>query len=86
MSPNPLSPAAPIIAAINLKISQINNSLGIVAVGAVSDKLGGGSNGLQWGLIYMLPLFALSVIANLILVKYYANDSAKCTDEVFAEK
>jgi MFS family permease len=61
-------------------------TMGIVAVGAVSDRLGGGSNGLQWGLIYMLPLFALSVIANLILVKYYANDSTKCTDEVFAEK
>jgi hypothetical protein len=33
MSPNPLSPAAPVIAAINQKISQINASLGLVAVG-----------------------------------------------------
>ena len=33
MSPNPLSPAAPSLAMINLKISQINASLGLVAVG-----------------------------------------------------
>ena len=61
-------------------------TLGIVAVGAISDRLGGGANGLQWGLIWTLPFFALSVVTNLILTKYYPGDSARCTDEVFAEK
>jgi len=61
-------------------------TLGIVAVGAISDHLGGGASGLQWGMIWTLPFFALSIVANLILTKYYPGDSAKCTDEVFAEK
>jgi MFS transporter, Spinster family, sphingosine-1-phosphate transporter len=68
-------------------ISQLlGATLGIIAVGAFSDRLGGGAAGLQWGLIYLMPLFALSVITNLVLIKYYSNDSAKCNDEVFAEK
>ena len=61
-------------------------TLGIVAVGAISDYLGGGASGLQWGMIWTLPFFALSIVANLILTKYYPGDSARCTDEVFAEK
>ena len=61
-------------------------TLGTVAVGAISDRLGGGASGLQWGLIWTLPVFALSIVTNLILAKYYPEDSAKCSDLVYAEK
>jgi len=61
-------------------------TLGTVAVGAISDRLGGGASGLQWGLIWTLPIFALAIGANLMLAKYYPADSAKCSDLVYAEK
>jgi len=61
-------------------------TLGTVAVGAISDLLGGGASGLQWGLIWTLPVFALAIVANLMLAKYYPEDSAKCNDLVYAEK
>jgi MFS family permease len=61
-------------------------TLGTVAVGAISDRLGGGASGLQWGLIWTLPVFALAIVTNLMLAKYYPADSAKCSDLVYAEK
>jgi MFS transporter, Spinster family, sphingosine-1-phosphate transporter len=69
-----------------LVMQGLGATLGTVAVGAISDRLGGGAAGLQWGLIWTLPVFALAVITNLLLAKYYPIDSARCTDEVFAEK
>jgi len=69
-----------------LVMQGLGATLGIVAVGAISDRLGGGSSGLQWGLIWTLPVFALSIVTNLILAKYYPADSAKCSDLVYAEK
>ena len=69
-----------------LVMQGLGATLGIVAVGAISDGLGGGSSGLQWGLIWTLPVFALSIVTNLILAKYYPADSAKCSDLVYAEK
>ena len=61
-------------------------SVVIVAVGAIYDRLGGGASGLQWGLLAMMPLLIISVILNLVLTRYYPGDSARCTDEVLAEK
>jgi len=61
-------------------------SLGTVAVGAISDRLGGGVSGLQWGLIWTLPVFAMAIVTNFILARYYHLDSAKCNDLVYAEK
>jgi MFS family permease len=69
-----------------LIVQLLGATVGIVAVGAISDRLGGGASGLQWGLIATLPIFALAVVANFILTRYYPNDSARCTDTVFAEK
>ena len=69
-----------------LVMQGLGATLGIVAVGAISDRLGGGASGLQWGLIWTLPVFALSIVTNLILAKYYPADSAKCSDLVYAEK
>ncbi|MCX6002706.1 MAG: MFS transporter [Chloroflexi bacterium] len=69
-----------------LVMQGLGATLGTVAVGAISDRLGGGAPGLQWGLIWTLPVFALSVVTNLILSKYYPEDSAKCNDLVYAEK
>ena len=69
-----------------LVMQGLGATLGIVAVGAISDRLGGGASGLQGGLIWTLPVFALSIVTNLILAKYYPADSAKCSDLVYAEK
>jgi MFS family permease len=69
-----------------LVMQGLGATLGTVAVGAISDRLGGGAYGLQWGLIWSLPVFALSIVTNLILAKYYPADSAKCNDLVYAEK
>jgi MFS family permease len=69
-----------------LVMQGLGATLGTVAVGAISDRLGGGASGLQWGLIWTLPVFALSIVTNLILAKYYPADSAKCSDLVYAEK
>ena len=69
-----------------LVMQLLGATLGTVAVGAISDRLGGGASGLQWGLIWTLPVFALAIVANLMLVKYYPADSAKCSDLVYAEK
>jgi MFS family permease len=67
-------------------IQQITGAtFGSLIVGAISDSLGGGWQGLQWGLIYILPLAALGIIAYLILPKFYSSDSAKVSDEVMAE-
>jgi MFS family permease len=68
-------------------IAQIIGSTGgTIFVGAVSDKLGGGVYGLQWGLISTLPIAALSIVASLIMARFYSVDSAKISDELLAEK
>jgi len=69
-----------------LVMQLLGATLGTVAVGAISDLLGGGASGLQWGLIWTLPVFALAIVTNLIVVKYYPEDSARCSDLVYAEK
>ena len=69
-----------------LVMQLLGATLGTVAVGAISDRLGGGASGLQWGLICTLPVFALAIVANLMLAKFYPADSAKCSDLVYAEK
>jgi len=69
-----------------LVMQLLGATLGTVAVGAISDRLGGGASGLQWGLIWTIPVFALTIVTNLILVKYYFEDSARCSDLVYAEK
>ena len=69
-----------------LVMQLLGATLGTVAVGAISDRLGGGATGLQWGLIWTLPVFALAIVANLMLAKYYPEDSARCSDLIYAEK
>lgn len=72
---------------INNFIAQIIGSTGgTIFVGAVSDALGGGTHGLQWGIIWTLPIAALVIVANLVMVKFYPAESAKISDELLAEK
>jgi MFS family permease len=72
---------------IMLAISQIGGGvLGPIFVGIVSDATGGGSQGIVNGLLWTIPVAALSIITTLILTKYYAADSAKVSDVVMAEK
>jgi MFS family permease len=67
-------------------INMVGATLGIYYAGAISDMLGGGAKGLQWGLIYTLPVALLSVICVLIMSRYYHLDSARVSDELLAEK
>ena len=55
-------------------------------MGAVSDRLGGGVYGLQWGIIATLPIASLAIVTSLIMSKYYWIESAPITDELLAEK
>jgi len=67
-------------------INMVGATAGIFYAGAISDKLGGGASGLQWGLIYTLPVAAMAVISVLIMSRYYHIDSARVSDELMAEK
>ena len=68
-------------------IAQIIGSTGgTIFVGAVSDRLGGGVYGLQWGIIATLPVASLAIVTSLIMAKYYWRDSAQISDELLAEK
>jgi MFS family permease len=70
----------------NFVVQVTGGVCGSLFVGAISDALGGGAHGLQWGMIYLLPIAFLGVVAYLILTRFYPADSAKCSDEVLAEK
>jgi MFS family permease len=67
-------------------INMVGATAGIFYAGAISDKLGGGASGLQWGLIYTLPVAAMAVIFVLIMSRYYHIDSARVSDDLVAEK
>ena len=71
---------------ILLAISQIGGGvIGPIFVGAVSDATGGGSQGIVNGVIWTIPVAALSIITTLILTKYYPADSARINDAVMSE-
>jgi MFS family permease len=64
----------------------VGASLGPWLVGLVSDAFGGGSEGLKYGFLCILPALLLGTIFHFINArKYYAGDSAKCHDNVFSE-
>lgn len=67
-------------------INMIFATIGIYVAGAFSDALGGGAKGLQWGLIYTLPVAAVAVVFALVMARYYHADSAKVSDDLLAEK
>lgn len=68
-------------------LSQLTGAtLGPILVGAISDASGGGAQGIQIGLLWMVPLSALAIVASLLMLKYYPADSAKVSDIVLAEK
>jgi MFS transporter, Spinster family, sphingosine-1-phosphate transporter len=72
---------------IMLAIAQVGGGvLGPIFVGAVSDATGGGGQGIINGMLWTIPVGALSIIPTLILLKYYAKDSAKISDTVMAER
>jgi MFS family permease len=71
---------------IQTLIAQLlGGMLGPVFVGAVSDALGGGARGVQMGLVWVVPIAALSLVFILIMLRYYDSDSAKINDAVLAE-
>ena len=70
-----------------LTIAQLGGGvLGPVFVGMVSDATGGGAQGIVNGLLWTIPVAALSIITMLLMTKYYAADSAKISDVVLAER
>jgi MFS family permease len=72
---------------IQLTISQLlGGVLGPIFVGMVSDAVGGGANGIVKGIMWTIPIAALSIITTLIMTNYYAADSAGVSDVVLAER
>ncbi len=67
-------------------VHLIGSTGGIIYVGAVSDALGGGVTGLQWGIVWTVPIAAFTIVADLILMKFYPDESARISDELLAEK
>jgi len=64
---------------------MLGGGMGPVAIGLLSDRLGGGTHGLQGGLI-MASLVALcGVVSLLVMMKYYPSDSSKVSEAVVAE-
>jgi MFS transporter, Spinster family, sphingosine-1-phosphate transporter len=72
---------------ILLTIAQVGGGvLGPIVIGAVSDATGGGYQGIVNGMLWTIPVAALSLVTTLIMLKYYAADSSKITDSVLAER
>ena len=61
-------------------------TLGPILVGAISDSLGGGAQGIQVGLLWMAPIGLLGVVTSLLLMKFYPAESTMIVDQVQAEK
>jgi len=73
------------IGIVTLLTMGVGASLGTFFVGAVSDSLGGGAHGIQWAIISTVCIGILTLVADLITLKYYYSDSAKVNDSVMAE-
>jgi len=80
-------PVRAVAVGIMLTVAQLGGGvLGPVFVGIVSDKTGGGAQGIINGLFWTVPVAALSIVTTLIMTKYYAADSARISDVVMAER
>jgi MFS family permease len=64
----------------------LGGTMGPIVVGAISDKLGGGVQGLQTGLIWSTVVPVVGLVSLAVLTKYYPSDNAKVNDVVMAEK
>ena len=64
----------------------VGAALGPWFVGAISDAVGGGAEGLRMGFLYALPVLFAAVILYFICTRYYVKDSQCITDEVYHEK
>ena len=79
-------PVRAVAVGVMLTLAQLGGGvLGPVFVGIVSDATGGGAQGIVNGLIWTIPVAALSIVTTLIMTKYYAADSARISDVVLAE-
>ncbi|MCX5997894.1 MAG: MFS transporter [Chloroflexi bacterium] len=80
-------PVRAVAIGIMLTVAQLGGGvLGPVFVGMVSDATGGGAQGIVNGLLWTIPVAALSIVTTLLMTKYYAADSARISDVVLAEK
>ncbi|MFA5399679.1 MAG: MFS transporter [Dehalococcoidia bacterium] len=61
-------------------------SIGPSIVGAISDALGGGADGIRAGFLWLLPVTLLAVIFYGINWRYYPKESQLVSDTVLAEK
>lgn len=59
---------------------------GPLFLGAMSDSLGGGAEGLRTAFMWMMPLSFLATIMYIVVARFYPADSANISDEVMAEK
>jgi MFS family permease len=67
-------------------IVYVIGSLGPWAVGTISDKVGGGAEGIRAGFLWLLPVLVACVIFYSLNSKYYPDDSERINDLVYSEK
>lgn len=70
----------------NFVVQITGSTFAPIIAGAISDASGGGAQGIQVGILWMAPFALLGIIAGFLLPKFYLIDSARISDEVFAEK
>jgi MFS transporter, Spinster family, sphingosine-1-phosphate transporter len=61
-------------------------AIGPLAVGAISDSVGGGAEGIRAGFLWLLPVLVASVIFYSLNAKFYPDDSGRISDVVYSEK
>ncbi len=83
-----ISPTSHRIAGQGLMVTVVyaaGAALGPWIVGAISDAVGGGAEGIRAGFLWLLPVLLACVIFYTINSKYYPDDSERVKDNVYAE-
>ena len=84
-----VTPASHRIAGQGLLVTIVyaaGSAIGPWIVGAVSDAVGGGAMGIRTGFLWLLPVLLASVTLYAFNSRYYADDSERVIDRVYAEK
>jgi MFS transporter, Spinster family, sphingosine-1-phosphate transporter len=68
-------------------VAQLTGGVcGPLLVGVISDALGGGAAGIQWGLIWSIIIGAFSLIFLILMLRSYPSESSQTSDAVQAER
>ena len=82
----PVGVRATAFGTMNLIAQLFGGMTGPFVVGLLSDRLGGGAQGMQGGLTAVTFVGLIGIILIFVAMKFYPSDSAKVSDVVMAEK